>query len=587
MLTMWISQNSLERRLRLPRGFRFLAPQRHRFRPRLEGLEERTVLSTLTVTNNLDSGAGSLRAAIKNANSGDTIAFASSLNGQTITLTSGELAISQSLDIEGPGASILAISGNNASRVFDISQNQKPVTVTIAGLTIENGLCSGDNGGGGILNISSAVSLNNDLLSNNEAFATSPNQISGGGAIENRNGGTLTVAGCTFTGNEALGSAGGARGLGGAIHNVGPTATVTVTGSTFMGNLAQGGNGGTATDGSPFIGQAFGGGIVNEKGGTLTVLSSTFTGNIAQGGNGGNGGLSGKSFRAVDEGEGGGIWNLGSTLFLSGSTFTDNQALGGSNATAGASGFVGTAWGGGLENEGSATVTNSTFDHNLAQGGSGNTGGSGVALVGAGGGGGINNIMPGGTATLTASNLTLTDNQAVGGAGNSGGVLAGEGIGGGLGSELGTVTAVIANSTIENNQAIGGQGAAGSNDSDGLGGGIGNVLGSTVTVSTCTLSGNSAIGAAGGSGTNGGNGFGGGVYNDGQSSLTILTGTITANQATGGSPGTGGSAGLGEGGGLYLADGGVACLDTFTQAHTTTNHATTDHDDIFGSFMTC
>src|SRR6516162_2363451 len=119
------------------------------FRPRLEILEDRTVPSTLTVTNNLDSGAGSLRDAIKNANSGDMIVFAPSLNGQTITLTSGELAFSKSLDIEGPGASLLAISGNNASRVFDISQNQTPVTVTIAGLTIENGLSPSDGRGGG------------------------------------------------------------------------------------------------------------------------------------------------------------------------------------------------------------------------------------------------------------------------------------------------------------------------------------------------------------------------------------------------------------------------------------------------------
>src|SRR6516225_5855181 len=133
MLTMWISQNSPERRLRLPRGSRSLASQRHRFRPRLEGLEERTVLSTLTVLNTLDSGAGSLRDVIKAAGSGDTIVFAPTLDGQTITLTSGELAFSKSLDIEGPGASLLAVSGNNASRVFDISGG---VSLTLAGLTI-------------------------------------------------------------------------------------------------------------------------------------------------------------------------------------------------------------------------------------------------------------------------------------------------------------------------------------------------------------------------------------------------------------------------------------------------------------------
>jgi hypothetical protein len=40
-------------------------------RPRLETLERRAVLSTLTVTNNQESGAGSLRAAIKAAASGN------------------------------------------------------------------------------------------------------------------------------------------------------------------------------------------------------------------------------------------------------------------------------------------------------------------------------------------------------------------------------------------------------------------------------------------------------------------------------------------------------------------------------------
>src|SRR6516164_63712 len=82
-----------------------------RFVPRVEGLEDRTVPSTLTVLNNFDSGAGSLRDMIGHANSGDTIVFAPSLNGQTITLTSDELPIKNNLNIEGPGADNLAISG--------------------------------------------------------------------------------------------------------------------------------------------------------------------------------------------------------------------------------------------------------------------------------------------------------------------------------------------------------------------------------------------------------------------------------------------------------------------------------------------
>ena len=102
--------------------------------------------STLTVTNNLDSGAGSLRADIAAARSGDTIVFAPSLVGQTITLTSGELLIDKNLTIAGPAAGV-TVSGTNASRVFEVTTKAKQVT--LSGLKISNGLAFI---GGGILN---------------------------------------------------------------------------------------------------------------------------------------------------------------------------------------------------------------------------------------------------------------------------------------------------------------------------------------------------------------------------------------------------------------------------------------------------
>ena len=117
--------------------------RRRQFRPTFEGLECRTVLSTLTVLNNHDSGPGSLRDTIAAAGGGDTIVFARQLDGQTITLTGGELTITKSLDIEGPGASRLTISGDHSSRVFDISGG---VTVTIAGLTIADGFIAPTTG---------------------------------------------------------------------------------------------------------------------------------------------------------------------------------------------------------------------------------------------------------------------------------------------------------------------------------------------------------------------------------------------------------------------------------------------------------
>src|SRR5262249_41709554 len=80
-------------------------------RLRVEALDDRCLPSTFTVTNLLDTGAGSLRAAVAaaNANPGaDAIDFATA---GTIALTSGELDITDSLTINGPGESALTVSG--------------------------------------------------------------------------------------------------------------------------------------------------------------------------------------------------------------------------------------------------------------------------------------------------------------------------------------------------------------------------------------------------------------------------------------------------------------------------------------------
>src|SRR5271166_5898202 len=104
-------------------------PARHA--PRLEALESRLVLSTLTVTSAADDGSsGTLRALIGAASPGSTIVFDHKLVGQTIVLKSGALEITKNVDIEGPGASQLTISGNSASRVFDVNSG---ATATIGG----------------------------------------------------------------------------------------------------------------------------------------------------------------------------------------------------------------------------------------------------------------------------------------------------------------------------------------------------------------------------------------------------------------------------------------------------------------------
>src|SRR6516162_6444735 len=110
-------------------------------RPVVELLEDRTLLSTITVTNNQDSGAGSLRNAIAQSAAGDTINFDSSLQGATITLISGQLAFGHDLTIAGLGAAALAVSGDGLGRVFVIAAG---ANVAISGLTIDSGLTVGD-----------------------------------------------------------------------------------------------------------------------------------------------------------------------------------------------------------------------------------------------------------------------------------------------------------------------------------------------------------------------------------------------------------------------------------------------------------
>lgn len=122
------------------------APRRHSLRPsrvaaaRIDRLEARSLLATIAVTTLADDGAGSLRQAIVDATAGDTLDL-TGLSG-TITLAS-ELAIEKDLTLIGPGMNHLAISGNDAVRVFA----QSECDVAVSDLTIRDG--EGGNGFGG------------------------------------------------------------------------------------------------------------------------------------------------------------------------------------------------------------------------------------------------------------------------------------------------------------------------------------------------------------------------------------------------------------------------------------------------------
>src|SRR5579863_2219279 len=188
-----------------------------------ECLEDRTLLSTITVTSLADTfnagGGVTLRDAIQAANTdtrvdgsvaGDAgvqnlIVFQAGLTG-TISMTSGlgQMTISSSLVIQGLGASSTVIDAQHNSRFFNILGGWGNVGMT--GLTLENGETTA-----------------------NGSHASSPGNGEGG-AIASLSTGTLAISNCVFSGNYTTGS----DAYGGAIFDdQGP---VTMSGSTLSGN---------------------------------------------------------------------------------------------------------------------------------------------------------------------------------------------------------------------------------------------------------------------------------------------------------------------------------------------------------------
>lgn len=162
--------------------------------------------TSLVVSNLNDSGAGSLRQAVLDANAFpgmNTITFVSGLSG-TLTLTGGGLAITDSVQIRGPGSGAVTISGNNQSRIFAINAPD----VSIEGLTLTAGLAAQ----GGALDMEGKrltlvdVHVTNSVATTGDGggirFATSGFQVDS----------ALLMSRCSITGNRAPnGSGGGVR----------------------------------------------------------------------------------------------------------------------------------------------------------------------------------------------------------------------------------------------------------------------------------------------------------------------------------------------------------------------------------------
>jgi hypothetical protein len=234
---------------RAPRGRARRRPAAARFRPRLEALEERWLPSpvTLTVTSLADSGAGSLRAAIQQADAGrssDKFTINFSVTG-TIDVASSLPDLNNNIAIQGPGASSLTLDEDPSFGGGNIITVDFGKTASVSGLTIlgEGVACGIVNGGN--LTVSACT------ISGGYARSLVAIGYAGGGIA---NFGTMTVSGCTISGNSAFGPDIG-MGDGGGIYNAG---YLTLSDSTVSGN----------TSGS------FGAGIYNDRSGTLKISHS-------------------------------------------------------------------------------------------------------------------------------------------------------------------------------------------------------------------------------------------------------------------------------------------------------------------------
>jgi len=276
--------------------------------------------TTYTVTNTADSGAGSLRQALDDANNNagaDIIVFDAGSAG-TITLTTGQLDIFDDVTITGLGAADSIISGNNNSRIFYIYNYDDPLTVSISGLTMTDG-ASGT--GGAIANWGNDLTLSSVVLTGNEAIDT-------GGAIHSQpsaSPNTDSNAPLTIIDSEISDNTAGESGGGLNLYMVG---NVTITNTVVSGNATLYG----------------GGGIYTRNAGNVSIDSSTFDQNTAGG-------------------DGGGLY----------ATFTDsftmtNSTVSGNQATDG----------GGLElgKNGDVLIANSTIANNVGS----PIGGNGGAL---------------------------------------------------------------------------------------------------------------------------------------------------------------------------------------------------------------
>ena len=247
---------------------------------------------TFTVANTSDAGAGSLRQAVDDANNNagaDVIVFDAGATG-TITLTTGDISITDDVTITGLGAADSIVSGNNASRVFYLYNSAASLTVSISGFTMTDGQATN---GGAIFNGGNDLTLSSVVITGNEATGKGGGVYSGDGPDRDA---PLTIIDSEISDNTAANDGGGLH-----LYGLGD---VSITNTVFSGNITgfEGGGaafysvGNVSIDSSTFDQNTarIGGGLYSSTTASFTMTNSTVSGNQA----GDGGGI--KLYRAGD-----------------------------------------------------------------------------------------------------------------------------------------------------------------------------------------------------------------------------------------------------------------------------------------------
>lgn len=308
--------------------------------------------ATFTVSNTNDAGPGSFRQAVLDANGSpgaDVIAI-NLAAGSTIVLSTGEIASSEGLTINGPSGGVTIRQSTANARVLN---NTSGSTLVISNVSF-TGSSSSVTGGGGVIQSIGDVSLANGTVTKGLTDGV-------GGGIAT--GGSLSLTKVTLTANQ---NGGGAPGGGFFAAK-----DLTVVSSTITGNTAGGAGGGGVADGTATISDTtVSGNTATLSGGGLGIGHDTTVsgGSIADNTAGSTGGglfvndgsatytqVSVTGNKALGTGAGG--------LYAAGGTITLTRSLVNGNLTPGS--------GGGVAAEGGITVTNSTVSSNGADTGGG------------------------------------------------------------------------------------------------------------------------------------------------------------------------------------------------------------------------